>query len=175
MKLGRNRTILISICLIVTIAVAYFILALTHGYITVDVAGPVEVGPEWVEVRSPKPLKISRRTQYLALYVSDSHEAYNEPQDRTGKTFAMRYPDGSLVRPEVRLVDESGKEYDLDSAGFLGKTRSSGDLDGGMSFSRSFESSLDSDFANGTYPVVKLRSNRPIHISRIEWNCYNPK
>src|SRR5262245_4990231 len=92
------------------------------------ISGPVTIGPEWMEIRPDNPLKVSRRTQSILLYVSDKHESYNELNDPSGRSWAMRFPDGSLVRPQVQLFDQYGIVYNLDAPSFLSKDRTSGEL-----------------------------------------------
>jgi len=154
---------------------AYYLFAVTHRPIQIEISGPIELGPQWLEIRPQESLKIRRRSQYIALYLSDEHSWYHALDDKSGTTWAMLFPDGSKVRPEVTLVDRYGKEFPLDEVGFLTKSPTSGEQGGGMSFSRSFDVSIDSEFAKAEYPLLRIRSEKSIHVSRILWICYNPK
>src|SRR5207253_2900550 len=96
--------------------------------------------------------------------------------DPSGKSWAMRFPDGSLVRPEVQVVDQHGNVYSLDSPMFLSKDHTSGELNAGMGFSTQFNVGIDSNFpSDRVYPVVRIRNDKPIHVSRIIWFCHTGK
>lgn len=81
------------------------------------------------------------------------------------RTWGLRLPDGTVVRPEVQLVDQYGGVYQL-TVGELGQT--------GISFNFrdpvSHEEILPTD---RTYQAVRIRSSTPIKFSGVVWRCYN--
>jgi hypothetical protein len=110
------------------------------------------------------------------LYVSDKHESYEKNNDASGNSAAMRFPDGSIVRPEIQILDEYGTVYNLDAIGFLSKDRTSGELNAGLSFSTDFNPAIDSNFSNDrVYPLIRVRSAKAIHVSEIVWYCNTGK
>lgn len=72
----------------------------------------------------------------------------------------LRLRDGSLVEPKVQLIDRSGKVYDLASPA----------LDEKRNSLRKLRPPRDR-----AYPTVRIRSDKPIHVSRIYWRSYNQK
>jgi hypothetical protein len=175
---GKNLAIALSSVagsLIIMFVIACVLLAIFDGRVEVEISGPVVIGPEWSEFRLTKPLKILRDRQYLEVHVSDTHEPYHSDAAANEEKSAMLFPDGSETTPEVHLVDQFGKEYALDSPGFPYKSPASGEPGGGMTFSRSFNNDIDSEFVNGVYPIVKIRSAKAIHVSSVRWICYNQK
>jgi hypothetical protein len=141
-----------------------------------QVCGEMTVGNEWVEIKPQPPLKASKRTQDLNLYVADKHTAYWNKDDSTDDSDAMLSPDGSLIKPEVQLMDEYGTVYKLHSVSFFGTEPGGTGLDGGMGFSKDFDQYLDSNFPQDrAYTTIRIRSAKPIHISKIVWECRTPK
>ena len=177
-SLTFNQKVFVALgvlCAIPLLFFALFIIALATSEKEREIHGVIIVGSDWLEIRPEKPLEVSHRTQSILLYVADEHESYSGG-DPTGMSWAMRFPDGSLVRPEVQLIDEYGNVYELDAPGFLGRDRTSGELGGGMGFSRSFDQSIESNFPRDrVYPIIRMRSPRPIHVSRVVWMCRTGK
>jgi hypothetical protein len=168
------------LCCIPGLLFAFFIYGLATSEIQREIGGPITISSNWVEITPDKPMKPSHQTQYVILEVSDAHTSYTTPYDPNDKSWdqswAMRFPDGSLVRPEVQIVDEYGKVYDLKSPSFTHKDRTKGDAMGGMGFTRSFDPSIDSNLPKDrVYRTVRIRSDRPIHCSRIIWECRTGK
>ena len=124
-----------------------------NPYLDREIAGPTTISSEWLEIVPEQRLRTERRIQYLVLDVADSFEPVYE-------SWSLRLKDGSLVQPKVQLIDQSGKVYDLTSPALDEK---------GIGFGNS---DLPRDRA---YPTVRIRSDKPIHLSRIYWRSYNQK
>ncbi len=124
-----------------------------NPYLDRELAGPTTVSSEWLEIVPEQPLRTERQIQYLILDVAD-------PFDPVYESWSLRLKDGSLVQPKVQLIDQSGKVYDLTSPALDEK---------GIGFGNS---DLPRDRA---YSTVRIRSDKPIHLSRIYWRSYNPK
>ena len=122
-----------------------------NPYLDREIAGPTTISSEWLEIVPKEPLRTERQIQYLILDVADSFEPVYE-------SWLLRMKDGSLVQPRVQLIDESGNSYDLTSPALDEK---------GIGFKNA---DLPRD---RTYPRVRIRSDKPIHLSRIYWRCYN--
>lgn len=122
-----------------------------NPYLDQDIGGPVTISSEWLEIVPKKPLRVERQIQYMILDVTDSFEPdYDQ--------WSLRLQDGSIVKPEVQLVDEDGNTYNLTSPALDRK---------GIGLRNS---ELPRDRA---YRAVRIRSNKPIKLSRIYWHCYN--
>jgi hypothetical protein len=149
--------LLVLVCVvgiaIVNLSVTGQIYRLFNPYLDREIAGPTIISSEWLEIVPDQPLRTERQIQYLVLDVADPFEPVYE-------SWSLRLKDGSLVQPKVQLIDESGKVYDLTSPALDEK---------GIGFRNS---DLPQDRA---YRTVLIRSDKPIHLSRIYWRCYNQK
>jgi len=181
MSLFKKLLIILGVlCCIPGLLFALFIYGLVTSETQRQISGPITISSDWVEITPEKAMKPSQQTQGVILGVSDAHTPYTAPYDPNDKSWdqswAMRFPDGSLVRPEVQIVDEYGKVYDLKSPSFTHKDRTKGDATGGMGFTRSFDPSIDSNLPKDrVYRTVRIRSDTPIHCSRIIWECRTGK
>jgi hypothetical protein len=172
----KTFLVIASFCFILLLLLGSAVVSLLTSQSERQVYGQITVSDEWVEIKPQPPLKASKRTQDLDLYVADEHTAYWTADDSTDNSDAMRFPDGSLVRPEVQLIDEYGTVYELDRHSFFGRKPGGNGLDGGMGFSKIFDQSIDSNFPKDrAYTTIRIRSPKPIHISKIVWECRTPK
>jgi hypothetical protein len=123
------------------------------------ISGPVSIGSQWVEIRPSKPLRVEREHNSLELEL-----ARNYAPDYQANGY--RFPDGSLVTPEVRLVDQDGNEYPL-------RVGSLSNIAIGY---RSGPLGSREDLPNDKlFTLVRVRSNGQIDCSRIVWRSYNQK
>src|SRR5437588_2998880 len=124
-----------------------------HPYFDRTISGPVTITPEWTEIVPKEPLKAERQINNFIL-VFDTSQLY-EPNDNTN---GIRFPDGSVVTPEVQLIDQGGRSYTLTS---IGVSRN------GMVLR------YENLPQNISYRMVRIRSDKPIKVSKIYWRCYN--
>jgi hypothetical protein len=110
--------------------------------------------PERIEITLETPLKPERDIQAVMLYLADPYEA-------DLKTDGVRLPDGSLVKPEVQLVDTAGNTYSLKYYGLFGRQL--------VMFT------LRDQLMGREYRTVRIRSDKPIHSKKIFWRCYYTK
>lgn len=163
-KLSRLQNELITCGLILTgiplllfvIIYLVFMWALATSHVEREIAGPTMITSDWLELSPKEPLKPSNQEQWISLEVS---EPYTPDVQRVG----MRFPDGSLVVPEVQLEDAKGNIYQLDKSSFISNDpRMINDL-GGIRF---YKVGLPQ---NKVYRAVRLRSNESFRCSRIRW------
>lgn len=136
----------------VNISVAGRIHRFFNPYLEREIAGSTAISPEWLEIVPKEPLRTERQVQYLVLDVA-------EPFEPDYANWSLRLKDGSLVQPKAQLSDEYGVIYDLTSPALDEK---------GIAFKNS---DLPRDRA---YRTVRIRSDKPIKLSRVYWRCYNP-
>ena len=110
--------------------------------------------PEWTDITLDKPLKPERDVQAVMLYLAEPHEADLEVD-------GVRMPDGSLVKPEVQLVDTAGNTYSLKYYGLFGR--------------KLVIFTLRDQLMGREYRTVRIRSDKPIHTKKIFWRCYYTK
>src|SRR5213082_1858602 len=70
-----------------------------------QIAGPTIVSSDWLEIAPKKPLKVERQIQMIVL---DLDKSIKLERDGT-----LVLPGGSTVTPEVQLVGDDGKTYEL--------------------------------------------------------------
>lgn len=107
--------------------------------------------PEWMQITLDKPLKPERDVQVIMLYLEEPYVGDFEAK-------AVRLPDGTLVQPEVQLLDTAGKTYALKYYGFFGRQL--------VIFT------LRDQLMGREYRTVRIRSDKPIHCRQIFWRCY---
>jgi len=175
--MSLNQKFIVAIAAVIAAPVLLVVIfLLSTNDIERQISGPVTIGPGWTDIRPTKPLKVSRHTQSINIYVSDAHEENMPASDPSGKSWAMRFPDGSVARPEVEVLDQYGNLFRLDSASFLVKEGTVSDLGGGMGFSTGFNVAIDSNFPpDRVYPLVRIRSDKPIRVSKVTWFCHTGK
>ena len=110
--------------------------------------------PEWMEITPETPLKPERDIQAVMLHLAEPYEADLEKN-------GVRLPDGSLVKPEVQLVDTAGKTYSLNYYGLFGRQL--------VIFT------LRDQLMGREYRTVRIRNDKPIHLRKIFWRCYYTK
>lgn len=127
-----------------------------NPYLDQPLAGPTTITAEWLEITPKSPLRISRQRHLLSLDLDKSI--------RTGTRDAgLKLPDDSIVRPQVELISDDGKTYELNKPSlFDSKTR------GTLAYFTSYDLTDDK-----TYVKVRIRSDKPFRCNRIFWRNYN--
>jgi hypothetical protein len=167
MKRNKIKKILLLlglICLVPVVIVGFYMSAdLYHffnPYLDRDIAGPMTISSAWTEIVPKEPLKPERQVQYIYLETT-------QPFDPDYSTWGIRYSDGSVVVPEVQLVDQDGNSYNLQPSSYSLKDPSRSDVVSGIGFDRQ---DLPKD---KVYLMVRVRSGKAISSSRIYWRCCN--
>ena len=166
MRLVLNiASVAVALAIIVT---ALYVMSLVRGVAYVDhvVAENVPVSGAWLEITPPHPLKTTGRAQYLSVGVKGAApppkrigglDPHGENRDR------VELLDGTSATPEIQLVDESGQAYDL---------RAEMDDYAGKGFAlRADAGALPSSTPARAFTVVRIRSDKPILISKVTWHC----
>jgi hypothetical protein len=144
MRVSRKPATLIALIILVA-------LSSCSGYqMTEVIQKPVTVANEWSEFTPARPLRCDRKDQEILVDVATPHE--NDP-----KSWGLLLRDGSVAIPEVQLIDTNGVTYNFDQRSFWGAI-----------VFRGPPLANHKDFAR-----VMIRSNQPINVSKITWNCYN--
>ena len=131
-----------------------------NPYLDREVSGPLTITSEWKEIVPEAPLRAERQAQYLSIETTKSF-------DPDYKLWGIRLPDGSVFVPEVQLIDQDGNIHNLKSSSFELADRNRTDIISGIGFSAK---DLPKD---RHYKMVRIRSEKPLSISRITWRCYN--
>jgi hypothetical protein len=160
-KLSFNQKVLVALGVVLSIPLALsalFIFAMITSLSEREIAGAITSNSGWLEIKPEPPLKPSKQSQYLVLDVAT-------PYELESKSWGVRLPDGSIVTPEVELVDEYGNTFNLDRPSMFSPTS--------HFTQRGFSTwNLPKD---RVYRTVRIRSDKPIQYSRVIWRCQNHK
>jgi hypothetical protein len=107
--------------------------------------------PEWADITLEKPLRPERDAQAVILYLAEPYEADLELD-------GVRMPDGSLIKPEVQLVDTAGNTYSLKYWGLFGR--------------KQIIFTLRDQLMGREYRTVRVRSEKTISCKEIYWRCF---
>lgn len=158
---------IVSVAAVIAVALfGLYIFNLVKSVRFVDqvVAEKISVAGAWVDVTPPRPLKAVGRSQYLSITVEGAErqsarvEAPGTERHRPGE---VRLADGTVTVPEIQLIAEGGRTYDL--------TPVSQDY-AGIAFSPSPDTQADFERA-APFKLVRVRSDAPILISKMTWHC----
>ena len=154
--------ILLSLAIPIAIIVPARIYRFINPYLDREIAGTVTISNEWLEIKPKEPLNPERKVQYIYVLTP-------QPFQPDNRSWGIRFPDGSVVVPEVQLIDQYGKLYNLKASAFSLKDRTRADVISGIGF---HTQDLPQD---RVYTTVRLRSDKPVEVSRIIWRCYDPR
>jgi hypothetical protein len=115
------------------------------------IKGDTTLTPEWMQIALETPLKPKRDVQAIILYLEDPYVADLEMD-------GVRMPDGTLVKPEVQLVDLAGNALTLKYYGLFGQ--------------KLIIFTLRDQLMGREYRMVRVRSEKPIRLKEIFWRCY---
>ena len=131
---------------------------LKSPYLDREVAGSVTTSSEWVEITPKEPLRSQRQIQQIILYLK-------KPIKKDENSWKIVLADGSVVMPEVQLVDQHGNKFDLLDPQFIDPAALPGYIVRGFGIQ---------DLPKGrVYTKVRIRSDKPFQISKVVWRCYN--
>jgi len=132
-----------------------------HTYL--EIAGDVFITTEWTEFKPVESTKFERKCQEVYLSVIGCRM----DTEKEG----LILPDGSVVNPEVQIVDEFGEKHQL-HGGSYGVMPVGGDSDL-LKVNRAGYSGKLPKYQE--YRSVLVRSDKPFHCSKIVWHNYNLK
>lgn len=127
-----------------------------NPYLDQELAGPITTTSQWLEITPKAPLKVKRQRHLIAL---DLDKSIRTEEEGSG----LVLPDNSVVRPQVELVGNDGKTYELNVPSFFFSNT-------GEILTYFSEHDLPTD---QTYIKVRIRSDRPVRCNRIFWRNYN--
>lgn len=117
-----------------------------------NLAKNIEISPEWTDIPIDPPVTPIRMSQHIFIYV----DGMSATIDRNG--VYMKLKDGSDVKPQIEMVDESGTVYPMDSWSLLNS-------DPGVAF----RNELDDEIAGKRFKTLRIRSDIPFKASKLEW------
>lgn len=137
---------------VLSLGIMSLITSCGSGYIQKVISDkPLQLSSEWQELPINPALRCERTDQEVLLNFSMPYEKSTNP-------WGIRLQNGSLARPEAELVSVDGMVYPLAEFSFWGD-----DL---VLRSQKLPNATN-------YIKLHLRSNIPVMISRVRFNCYN--
>jgi hypothetical protein len=130
----------------------------TNPYLERDICGAVTLPAEWLEIKPTEPLKQEREISSIHLTFATKYELNKQSN-------GYHFPDGEVVLPEVQLVDQEGKVYQLGIA-------SIGDRGVGFSSHNPVTGAYSLPM-HKVFTTVRIRSKKPFQCSKITWSGYN--
>lgn len=131
----------------------------------IDLHGPLTVSSEWTDITPARPMKAERAENAVMFDFASALNERDVITERDVSKWGIRTADGSVVMPEVELVDEKGNVYPLRVSNFGTK---------GVGFHMvDPETHLENLPRDRTYRTVRIRCSRPISFSRVYWSSYN--
>jgi hypothetical protein len=121
-------------------------------YLDREISGPGFISTQWLDIVPKQPLTADRQIQEIIINFAE--RGAPEVGSR-----GIRMTDGTVVIPEVELVDERGGIFTLRAVAF-----------GADSMGFSADRDLPKD---RTYRSVKIKATKPIELSNIHWKCWN--
>ena len=113
-----------------------------------EIARSLSIDSDWVEILPKPPLRIQKHVQCLLLLTDgDIQRSVTLPTQ-------FELPDGTLIDPEVEVVDGIGNVMRLES------------------FLQNSNLAYKTDFTKGEVLTrVRIRSQTPFRCSRVIWEC----
>lgn len=113
---------------------------------------------DWKEIDIKNLVKIEKDINYIAILLEPPYKTFT-----VSGSGGIKIPSGEVVNPEIKIVDEDGKEYLLAYGGS--------------------RNSNNNEYANYQYQVnlpidkkyekLLIRSDTPIKTQKIIWSSYN--
>lgn len=124
------------------------------------------VTESWTDIVPESPMNVSKQIQtvYLEIkgYKLDNHQA---------ASWEIKLPDGTVIKPELQLIDGSGNTFILEHGSHL--LRQDVDLIG---FSITANNGGNTKIPDDrTYTKLRIRSDKPFRCSKIIWSNRNLK
>jgi hypothetical protein len=149
----------------ITGLVGFRVYRFIHPYLDRDIVGSITISPDWIEIVPTEPLRPDREFQYVVLDIEPPVKS-NAPQ-----SLGLLLPDDSVVVPQIQLIDQDGKVYELNVAYQRGGEKF------GPPPSRPWETGFASheDLPKGrVFRAIRIRCDKPIRCARIYWRCFDP-
>lgn len=143
-----------------------------------EVSGPVEIGPEWIEIVPPEPLIPYGWSQQFVLGLDENQRTNIEGMELDGKTITLK--DGREIQLEAILFDDRGKSYELRISGYGGNIEGISGIwlglkPGPSEGSGDQKQEYEKPPSDRTYTKLKIKSTIPIKFNRIGWSGSVPK
>ena len=127
-------------------------------FVDTPISGAIVIDSASREIIFEKPFKPTKQVSKICFEYTDPLSVYDIAK-------APQFGDGTNLRLEAKIVDRNGKSYDLDDI--------ENSVDYYICLVPGSKDWLDISKTDTAFVKLIVRSNRPIHLSKIEWVAYN--
>lgn len=152
-------TVFVVIVLIGLISL-FFVYKLLHSdyYQEVTLSENTNISSNWSEIKTDGLIPIKKEKQFVSLFLESK---FKVDSGRGG----IITPDGAFIYPDIKIIDNDGKEYDLKYIGSRGfPDEIIAQYGGDVNFS-----------GEKTYPKLLIKSNQTFSVEKIVWTGYDTK
>jgi hypothetical protein len=123
-----------------------------------QIRGPITLSDVWTDIALQSPPKITKQVNEIVVWFARRYSP-------DWKSNGLRFPDGTLVVPDVQLIAQDGQVYNL-TLGGMDET--------GMTFRWHDSEGKPRELPMGaTFTKLRIKSIKPIECSSIVWRSYN--
>jgi hypothetical protein len=134
-------------------------------YIKYEIAADVLITSEWTEILPKLPLKIQKRLQRISLQIR-CEQNLDQEED------IWFLANGTVIHPQVQIVDEFGNTYELEGGQAGGHHKS---LDIFVASSLGFSYKPGGLPKDRTYTKIRVRNDQTFLCPKIIWLDYEMK
>jgi hypothetical protein len=168
-RAGNMKTVLIITSIIIVLTGLF--MAGIYAFITYKlktknrkqiIAENIEINSVWLEISFEKPLEPNKQVQKILLAIENFEDRHDD-----FFSIMIKLQDGTIINPEIEIVDETGKTYRLKVASIHGNAvgfSPNENLHGTYKFPK-----------DAVYKTVRIRSDNPFFCKMIYWYDYDLK
>ncbi len=135
---------------------ALFIYSVKTSSVTQSIGQNIEVTSDWQEFKLTEPLNFKKQVQYLRVSIDNSNTLV------TAGNTEIKLSDGSVVNPEIEIIDSEGKTYQL---------KSYGSVNGDPKFTAAKNSTPN----NPIIKLMRIKSDKNFAATEVNWVDMNLK
>jgi hypothetical protein len=129
-------------------------------HIYLEIANNLGVSSEWIDITPQKPLTAKKDCNEIFLSIDGYLYNHEKPFDQ------IKMPDGTVVKPEIQMVDQDGIAYPMTFGCRVGNS---------LGFRGVPSTKRDRSVRNRVYMKVGIRSDKPVTLSKVSWVCSDMK
>lgn len=164
MKINIKTLLLTTLAVLAVIFIINSVIdfyRMRNPYSRVDISNPISVDENWKQINLAEHFKPYKKKQEICVEFSEA--VLKEPY-----VWKPKLKNGVFVTLEVQVIDERGNTFDFNKVGSLSEKQ--------MCFIATNGDGWDDILPKDrNYESVKVRSDYPINLSKVEWYGYNPQ
>jgi hypothetical protein len=130
-----------------------------------EISNAVQINSDWTEIIAEPPLEIFKQFQRISLYVTCL-------QDLNKEENVWYLEDGTVINPQVQIIDEFENIYELKGGNLSGYFKNS---DTFVASKLGFSYRLRKLPTDRKYTTIRVRNDQSFLCSKITWLNYQMK